>query len=75
MKLFPQLKGETDTMTEAMIELFTACQKRFTPQMQPWCFYSPRELSRWVRGIYKAVVNMDHGLTREELVRIWAHEA
>jgi dynein heavy chain 1 len=49
MKLFPQLKGETVTSTEAMIELFTACQKRFTPAMQPQYFYSPRELSRWVR--------------------------
>ena len=75
MKLFPHLKGETDTITEAMIELFSACQARFTPEMQPQYFYSPRELSRWVRGIYEAVVNMDQGLTREELVRIWAHEA
>lgn len=75
MKLFPHLKGETDVITEAMIELFTACQKRFTQKMQPQYFYSPRELSRWVRGIYEAVVNMDQGLTREELVRIWAHEA
>jgi dynein heavy chain 1, cytosolic len=75
MKLFPHLKGETDVITEAMIELFTACQKRFTQAMQPQYFYSPRELSRWVRGIYEAVVHMDQGLTREELVRIWAHEA
>ena len=44
-------------------------------EMQPQYFYSPRELSRWVRGIYEAVVHMDQGLTREELVRIWAHEA
>eukprot|EP00580_Thalassiosira_gravida_P013013 CAMPEP_0201649336 /NCGR_PEP_ID=MMETSP0493-20130528/39238_1 /ASSEMBLY_ACC=CAM_ASM_000838 /TAXON_ID=420259 /ORGANISM="Thalassiosira gravida, Strain GMp14c1" /LENGTH=1668 /DNA_ID=CAMNT_0048125185 /DNA_START=87 /DNA_END=5093 /DNA_ORIENTATION=- len=75
MKLFPHLKGETDVITEAMIELFTACQKRFKAEMQPQYFYSPRELSRWVRGIYESVVHMDQGLTREELVRIWAHEA
>lgn len=75
MKLFPHLKGETDVVTEAMIELFTSCQKTFTPEMQPQYFYSPRELSRWVRGVYEAVVHMDQGLTREELVRIWAHEA
>ena len=42
--------------------------------MQPQYFYSPRELSRWVRGIYEAVANMDQGLTKEELTRIWAHE-
>ncbi|KAL7555016.1 hypothetical protein ACHAWF_018608 [Thalassiosira exigua] len=75
MKLFPHLKGETEVITEAMIELFTSCQKKFTPDQQPQYFYSPRELSRWVRGIYEAVVHMDQGLTREELIRIWAHEA
>ena len=55
MKLFPHLKGETDVITEAMIDLFTACQKKFTPDMQPQYFYSPRELSRWVRGIYESL--------------------
>jgi dynein heavy chain 1 len=74
MKLFPNLKGETDAMTEAMVEVYMDNQIRFTPEMQPQYFYSPRELSRWVRGIYEAVVDMDQGLTREELVRIWAHE-
>jgi dynein heavy chain 1 len=74
MKLFPNLKGEAEAMTEAMVEVYTENQKRFTPTMQPQYFYSPRELSRWVRGIYEAVVNMDQGVTREELARIWAHE-
>jgi len=61
-------------MTEAMVGLYLENQSRFKPEMQPQYFYSPRELSRWVRGIYESVVNMDQGLTREELVRIWAHE-
>jgi len=74
MKMFPNLKGETDALTSAMVEVYTENQKRFTPDMQPQYFYSPRELSRWVRGIYEAVVNMDQGLSGEELVRIWAHE-
>jgi dynein heavy chain 1, cytosolic len=75
MKLFPNLKGETEAMTEAMVEVYLENQKRFTPDNQPQYFYSPRELSRWVRGIYESVVNLDEGLTREELVRVWAHEA
>jgi dynein heavy chain 1, cytosolic len=75
MKLFPNLKGETDALTEAMVELYIDNQTRFKPAMQPQYFYSPRELSRWVRGMYEAVVNLDQGLTREEFVRIWAHEA
>lgn len=75
MKLFPDLKGETEAMTEAMVELYTEAQVRFKPAMQPQYFYSPRELSRWVRGIYEAIVDQDQGLSKEELVRIWAHEA
>eukprot|EP00934_Nitzschia_sp_Nitz4_P009291 Nitzschia sp. Nitz4//scaffold6_size259037//29898//42524//NITZ4_001045-RA/size259037-augustus-gene-0.315-mRNA-1//-1//CDS//3329556806//9281//frame0 len=74
MKLFPNLKGETQAMTEAMVEVYTENQRRFNPSMQPQYFYSPRELSRWVRGIYEAIVNMDQGVTKEELTRIWAHE-
>jgi len=74
MKLFPNLKGETTALTEAMVALYTKAQKKFTPEMQPQYFYSPRELSRWVRGIYESIVEMD-SLTRDELVRIWAHEA
>jgi dynein heavy chain 1 len=74
MKLFPNLKGETDALTHAMVELYCEVREKFTPDMQPQYFYSPRELSRWVRGIYEAVVEVD-ALTREELVRIWAHEA
>jgi len=74
MKLFPNLRGETDSMTEAMVEVYTGNQKRFTAQQQPQYIYSPRELSRWVRGIYESVVHMDAGLSKEELCRIWAHE-
>lgn len=73
MKLFPNLKGEADALTEAMVELYLENQSRFTTDMQPQYFYSPRELSRWVRGMYEAVKNVD-GLSKEELVRVWAHE-
>eukprot|EP00522_Entomoneis_paludosa_P000277 CAMPEP_0172474334 /NCGR_PEP_ID=MMETSP1065-20121228/69303_1 /TAXON_ID=265537 /ORGANISM="Amphiprora paludosa, Strain CCMP125" /LENGTH=4205 /DNA_ID=CAMNT_0013232513 /DNA_START=82 /DNA_END=12699 /DNA_ORIENTATION=- len=74
MKLFPHLKGETNALTEAMVAVYTENQQKFTPDIQPQYFYSPRELSRWVRGIYEAISTMDAGLSKEELVRIWAHE-
>lgn len=74
MKLFPNLKGETEALTEAMVEVYMENQQKFTADQQPQYFYSPRELSRWVRGIYEAVANIDAGVSREELVRIWAHE-
>jgi len=75
MKLFPNLRGESEALTQAMVELYLEAQAKFTPEMQPQYFFSPRELSRWIRGIYEATVSLDQGLTREELVRIWAHEA
>lgn len=74
MKLFPHLKGETGALTEAMVELYCKAQVKFTPDMQPQYFFSPRELSRWVRGIYESVFELET-LSREELLRIWAHEA
>lgn len=42
--------------------------------MQPHYVYSPREMSRWVRGICEALRHLE-ALAVEGLVRIWAHEA
>ena len=42
--------------------------------MQPHYVYSPREMSRWVRGICEALRHLE-SLAGEGLVRIWAHEA
>lgn len=42
--------------------------------MQPHYVYSPREMSRWVRGITEALKPLET-LNVEGLVRIWAHEA
>ena len=74
LKLFPSLRGEAEAMTEAMIQVYTANQQRFTAEQQPQYIYSPRELSRWVRGIYESIAQVDTGLTKEELVRVWTHE-
>ncbi len=41
--------------------------------MQPHYIYSPREMTRWVRGIYEAL-RPHETLPVEGLVRIWAHE-
>lgn len=55
--------------------LFASCvQARFTPDQRPQYVYSPRELSRWVRGVFEAVSPLD-SLSPQALVRVWAHEA
>lgn len=74
LKVVPALKVYGEPMTSAMVDFFLASQKRFTPDIQSHYVYSPRELTRWSRGIFEAIKPLD-GLTVEGLVRVWAHEA
>lgn len=74
LKVVPNLRSYAGPLTDAMVDLYLASQKRFTTDIQAHYVYSPRELTRWVRGIYEAVRPLEM-LSVEGLVRIWAHEA
>ncbi|XP_050295050.1 dynein heavy chain, cytoplasmic isoform X2 [Anthonomus grandis grandis] len=74
LRLTPGLKGYAEPLTNAMVEFYLASQDRFTQDMQPHYVYSPREMTRWVRGICEAIRPLDT-LSVEGLVRLWAHEA
>ena len=74
LKIIPSLRGHSKALTNAMVQLYLESQTRFTPKIQPHYVYSPRELTRWVRGIYEAIKPLET-LSPEGLVRIWAHEA
>ena len=74
LKIIPNLRGYSDPLTKAMVQLYTESQARFTPKIQPHYVYSPRELTRWVRGLYEAIRSLE-SLSVEGLVRVWAHEA
>lgn len=74
LKVVPSLRGFADSLTRAMVDFYLKSQARFTPDIQPHYVYSPRELTRWVRGIYEAIAPLEH-LSLEGLIRIWAHEA
>ncbi|KAL9594298.1 MAG: hypothetical protein Q9219_007108 [cf. Caloplaca sp. 3 TL-2023] len=74
LKILPSLRGYSDALTKAMVQLYMESQARFTPDVQPHYIYSPRELTRWARGIYEAIKPLET-LQLEGLVRIWAHEA
>lgn len=54
--------------------LFLQPQERFTQDTQPHYIYSPREMTRWVRGIFEALRPLET-LPVEGLIRVWAHEA
>ena len=74
LKILPLLRGYSDALTKAMVQFYIESQTRFTPKIQPHYVYSPRELTRWVRGVYEAIKPLET-LSIEGLVRIWAHEA
>lgn len=74
LKVIPNLKAYASPLTDAMVALYLASQRRFTTDIQAHYVYSPRELTRWVRGVYEAIRPLD-GLSVEGLVRVWAHEA
>lgn len=74
LKVIPTLKAYSDAITSAMVDFYSKSQRRFTPDIQSHYVYSPRELTRWSRGIFEAIKPLD-GLNLEGLVRIWAHEA
>lgn len=74
LKVVPVLKAYAEPLTAAMVEFFLTSQRRFTPDIQSHYIYSPRELTRWSRGIFEAIRPLD-SLTLEGLMRIWAHEA
>jgi dynein heavy chain 1 len=74
LKVVPNLKAFSVPLTEAMVTFYLESQKRFTTDQQAHYVYSPRELTRWCRGIYEAIKPLD-SLSVEGLVRVWAHEA
>ncbi|KAI0762764.1 dynein heavy chain protein 1 [Fomes fomentarius] len=74
LKVVPNLRTYAEPLTDAMVAVYLASQKRFTTDIQAHYVYSPRELTRWVRGVYEAIRPLEV-LSVEGLVRVWAHEA
>ncbi|EST04700.1 Dynein heavy chain, domain-1 [Kalmanozyma brasiliensis GHG001] len=73
LKVTPNLRGYAEPLTAAMVDFYLASQRRFTPDIQAHYIYSPRELTRWMRGVYEAIKPLE-SLSVEGLVRVWAHE-
>ncbi len=70
----PTLRQYAEPLTESMVDFFTQTAQHFTQDMQPHYVYSPREMTRWVKGISEAIAPLE-SLDAAGLVRIWAHEA
>eukprot|EP01096_Ripella_sp_DP13-Kostka_P011830 TRINITY_DN484_c0_g1_i1.p1 TRINITY_DN484_c0_g1~~TRINITY_DN484_c0_g1_i1.p1 ORF type:complete len:4631 (+),score=2721.08 TRINITY_DN484_c0_g1_i1:206-14098(+) len=74
LKQTPQLRQYAQALTHAMVDVYSASQQKFTPDIQSHYIYSPRELSRWIRALNEALKASQDSISVEELVRIWAHE-
>ena len=74
LRLVPSLRTYSEPLTNAMVEFYLMSQEKFTQDMQPHYIYSPREMTRWVRGICEAIRPLDN-LSVEGLVRLFVHEA
>lgn len=55
LRLASNLRGFAEPLTNAMVEFYLVSQDKFTQDMQPHYVYSPREMTRWVRGICEAM--------------------
>ena len=73
LKLVPHLRGYAENICCAMIDVYLSSQAKFTPELQVHYVYSPRELTRWIRGIYEAIKPLDN-VDLQLLLKIWAHE-
>ncbi|QLQ78573.1 hypothetical protein HG537_0A08200 [Torulaspora globosa] len=58
---------------EASLSVYTKCQNAFTADSHPHYTFSPREMTRWVKGLHSAVT--DTSATFPSLLRVWAYEA
>lgn len=72
LKCVPNLRQYVADLTNAMIDIYMGESKRLSKA--PFYTYSPRELTRWCRGMYEMLAPLED-LSVENFVRIFAHEA
>lgn len=78
LRTHPALERYAENLTDAMVDFYMQSQVRFTADIQPHYIYSPREMTRWVKGIAEAITPLARSgssLSLNGLVRVWAHEA
>lgn len=73
LRCVPDLIGYADTLTRAMVDVYYQYKETFVDIKRPHYICSPRELTRWTRGIFKGLRHI-RNLKLEGLVRLWAHE-
>lgn len=72
LKCVPDLRGFTSSLTNAMLDIYHANKDHFTG-LRSHYVYSPRELTRWTRGIYGPIKDNEYR-DLSKLLRLWYHE-
>lgn len=72
LKCAPDLRSNADVLTNAMIKVYQETKHQMSGQ-RPHFVYSPRELTRWVRGLLE-VLREVHYNSLQQLARLWYHE-
>ncbi|RDW42381.1 dynein heavy chain, N-terminal region 1-domain-containing protein [Yarrowia lipolytica] len=73
LKCIPSLAGYGDQLTKTMISYYQSFSDVFTSASHVHYIYSPRELTRWSRGIYEAISQLET-LSVDGLVQVVGHE-
>ncbi|KAM9910471.1 hypothetical protein OXX69_004465 [Metschnikowia pulcherrima] len=73
LKCAPSVRHFSDALTNSMIGVYDATRLFLTTEKQSHYIYSPRELTRWCRGILDALMNLSN-LNLRDLIRLWYHE-
>lgn len=72
MKLAPDMRGYSQSITKAMIDIYFQTKDKLA-DVQSHYIYSPRELTRWTRGILEAL-KRDTYTDLSKFLRLWYHE-
>ncbi|ABN68600.2 Dynein heavy chain, cytosolic (DYHC) [Scheffersomyces stipitis CBS 6054] len=73
LKFAPDLRGFSKELTNAMIDVYLETKVNLNSNIQDHYIYSPRELTRWTRGILEALKSYEY-TSMQSLVRLWYHE-
>jgi dynein heavy chain 1 len=72
-KSFPNLRAYSDLVSLSMIEFYEQIRLMFKSDEQIHYIYSPRELTRWIRGLHEILTHLEI-VSLDDFVRAWAHE-
>ncbi|CAI4046659.1 hypothetical protein SUVZ_11G2640 [Saccharomyces uvarum] len=73
-KLAPEFKVYAEAFASASVHLYYECKTHYNTDLQSHYIFSPRELTRLVRGVYVAINNGPRQ-SMGSLLRLWAYEA